>query len=184
MRYLENKTFDEIEPGQSASLHRKLTEKDIRLFAAVSGDVNPAHLDEEYAEGSMFGEVIAHGMWGGSLISAVLGTELPGPGTIYLGQDFKFKAPVKIGDELDAIVTVREKKEEKGIVIFDCAVRNQYGKDVIIGEAVVLAPKEKIRRKRPDLPAFREAGPNKYKPRQKALQPSQVNLPDDAAKRH
>ena len=86
MDYIENRTFDEIKVGDSASLVRTLTKDDISIFAAMSGDVNPAHLDEEYARSDMFHKIIAHGMWGGSLISTLLGTKLPGPGTIYLGQ--------------------------------------------------------------------------------------------------
>lgn len=84
MDTIENRTFDELRVGDSASLTRTLTRKDIQLFAVMSGDVNPAHLDDEYARSDMFHKVIAHGMWSGALISTVLGTQLPGPGTIYL----------------------------------------------------------------------------------------------------
>ncbi len=83
---IENRTFDEIKIGDSASLVRKLTREDINLFAVMSGDINPAHVDEEFARSDMFHKIIAHGMWGASLISTVLGTKLPGPGAIYLGQ--------------------------------------------------------------------------------------------------
>ena len=89
--FIENKTFDEIAIGDSASLVRTLSKDDIALFAVMSGDVNPAHLDKQYAEASMFHRIIGHGMWGGALVSAVLGTRLPGPGTIYLGQDLRFR---------------------------------------------------------------------------------------------
>ena len=95
---IRNRTFDEIAVGDSASLRRTLTKADIELFAAMSGDVNPAHVDEQYARSGMFHHVVAHGMWGGSLISTLLGTELPGPGTIYLGQDLRFRHPVALGD--------------------------------------------------------------------------------------
>ena len=88
---IENRTFDEIAIGESASIVRTLTQEDIELFAVVSGDVNPAHLDPAYAETDLFHRIIAHGMWGGALISAVLGTELPGPGTIYISQDLHFR---------------------------------------------------------------------------------------------
>jgi acyl dehydratase len=87
--YIENRTFDEIKVGDSASLTRTLTKRDIELFAVMSGDINPAHMDEEFAKSDMFHKVIAHGMWGGALISTVLGTQLPGPGTIYLGQSLR-----------------------------------------------------------------------------------------------
>ena len=99
-RIIENKIFDEIEVGDSASVEHTLTQKDIQLFAVMSGDVNPAHLDEEYAKSDMFHKIVAHGMWGGSLISNVLGTQLPGPGTIYVHQDFDFLKPVGIGDTI------------------------------------------------------------------------------------
>ena len=83
--YLENRTYDQMEVGDTASLERPVTENDIELFALVSGDVNPAHVDAEFAAGDFFGHVVAHGMWTASLVSAVLGTQLPGPGCIYLG---------------------------------------------------------------------------------------------------
>lgn len=109
---MENVTFSELVVGQSADLKRRLTQKDIELFAAVSGDVNPAHMDEHYAENSLFHGVIGHGMWSGGLISTVLGTELPGPGTIYLEQDMKFKKPVRLGDEVTVRVSVKSKRED------------------------------------------------------------------------
>ncbi|MBL4619389.1 MAG: MaoC family dehydratase N-terminal domain-containing protein [Marinicaulis sp.] len=124
MTMIENHTYDEIQIGDKASIIRILTEKDIALFAAVSGDVNPTHLDEEYARSSLFHELIGHGMWGGALISTVLGTQLPGPGAIYLSQTLKFREPVKIGDKIKVEVCVRE-KADGGRVIFDCQCRNQ-----------------------------------------------------------
>ena len=90
MQFIENKTFDEISIGDRAELSRTLTERDIDIFAIMSGDVNPAHVDADYAKDDIFHKVIAHGMWGGALISSVLGTQLPGPGTIYLDQTLKF----------------------------------------------------------------------------------------------
>ena len=111
---IENRTFDEIAVGDTASLTRTLTADDIQLFAAVSGDVNPAHLDPVYAETDMFHRVIAHGMWGAGLISAILGTELPGPGAIYLGQSLRFTRPVGVGDTITACVTVAQKRAGQG----------------------------------------------------------------------
>jgi phosphate acetyltransferase len=148
----ENRTFDEIAIGDRASLTRKLTRDDIALFAVMSGDVNPTHLDERYAQGSMYHRIIAHGMWGGALVSAVLGTRLPGPGTIYLGQDLRFRKPVGLGDVITATVTAKEKQTDKHIVIFDCHCVNQRGEEVISGTATTLAPTEKIRRPRTELP--------------------------------
>lgn len=152
MQYIENKTFDEIEVGQTAELVRTLKREDIELFAVMSGDVNPAHVDEEFARSDLFHKVIAHGMWGGALISAVLGTELPGPGTIYLNQSLNFRRPVGLGDTVTVRVTVREKKPEKKRLILDCECTNQAGETVIKGEAEVIAPSEKVRRPRAVLP--------------------------------
>lgn len=155
MDYIENKTFDEIQIGDSASLKRVLTTEDIQLFAVMSGDVNPAHLDEEFAKSDMFHKIIAHGMWGGSLVSTVLGTQLPGPGTIYLNQTFSFRRPVAVGDEITVTVTAVKKDDEKKWVTFDCQCINQAGKPVIVGEALVMAPTSKVKRPRASLPEVR-----------------------------
>lgn len=146
--FIENRTFDEIQIGDSASLERALTLQDIKLFAALSGDVNPAHVDDDYARSSRFHGVIAHGMWGAALISTVLGTQLPGPGTIYLGQSLRFRRPVKLGDRLSVTVTVTSKDSEKNRVSLDCQCRNQEGEVVVSGTAEVLAPAEKVKRPR------------------------------------
>lgn len=151
MDYIENKTYDEIEPGDSSTLSRTLTKRDIQLFAYMSGDINPAHLDEEYAHSSMFRELIAHGMWGGSLISTVIGTQLPGPGAIYLEQSLKFTKPVGIGDTINVTVTVKEKRN-KNRVLLSCTCTDQDDDTVISGEALVIAPNKKIKRKRVQLP--------------------------------
>lgn len=150
---IENRTYAEITIGETASLTRNISEADIQLFAALSGDVNPAHLDQDYAAQSMFGGVIAHGMFTGALVSTLLGVHLPGPGTIYLGQSLRFLRPVKPGDRLTVSVTVREKFDDKQRVILDCSCINQDAKAVLKGEAEVIAPSEKIRRPRPDTPA-------------------------------
>jgi phosphate acetyltransferase len=107
-RFIENRTFDEIEVGDHVSLERTLSQRDIELFAAMSGDVNPAQMDPAYASTDMFDRVVAHGMWGGALISTVLGTELPGPGTIYLSQNLRFQMPIGVGDTITTPVTARE----------------------------------------------------------------------------
>ncbi|MGM0676293.1 bifunctional enoyl-CoA hydratase/phosphate acetyltransferase [Ectothiorhodospira marina] len=155
--FIENRTFDEIQVGDSATIERRLTMDDIKLFAIMSGDVNPAHVDEDFAKSSRFQEIIAHGMWGGALISTVLGTELPGPGTIYLGQTLRFKAPVGLGDVLRVHVKVLEKDPSKNRIQFDCRCTNQDDQDVIVGVADVLAPTEKIRRPRTVMPRVRMA---------------------------
>ncbi|MFZ3119931.1 MAG: MaoC/PaaZ C-terminal domain-containing protein, partial [Variovorax sp.] len=143
---VRNRTFDEIAVGDSASIERTLTAEDIQLFAVMSGDVNPAHLDAEYAASTRFHGVIAHGMWGGALISAVLGTRLPGPGTVYLAQTLKFLRPVRVGDTLTVRVCVRTRDEAKKRLTLDCSCTNQQGEPVIDGEATVLAPTERIER--------------------------------------
>ncbi|MCX7891207.1 MAG: bifunctional enoyl-CoA hydratase/phosphate acetyltransferase [Burkholderiales bacterium] len=155
MEHIENRTFDEIQVGDSATLERTLTEQDITLFAVMSGDINPAHVDPEYAKSSRFREVIGHGMWSGALISTVLGTEFPGPGTIYLGQNLRFRRPVKVGDTITIKVTAKEKDAEKGKVVLDTECLNQDGEIVVSGTAEVIAPKEKVRRPRVDLPEVR-----------------------------
>ncbi len=143
---IENVTYDELTIGQSAQLVRTLTADDIRAFAAVSGDTNPAHLDPEYAANTLFHGVIAHGMWGGALISALLGTKFPGPGTIYLEQNLHFTKPVHIGDTVTVTATVTSKDELRHQVELDCQVLNQSGATVVHGKARVLAPTQKIRR--------------------------------------
>ncbi len=152
MDYIENKTFDEINVGDSAYLARTLTPEDVKLFAVMSGDVNPAHVDEEYAKSDLFHKIIAHGMWGGALISTLLGTKLPGPGTIYLGQTLKFLRPVALGDTVTVTVTVAGKDPERHRISFDCRCMNQKGELVISGSAQVLAPTEKVKRPRAVLP--------------------------------
>lgn len=151
MRYIENRTWDEIAVGDHAELTRTLKPQDIELFAVMSGDVNPAHVDADFAKDDMFHGVIAHGMWGGALISAVLGTELPGPGTIFLTQSLRFEAPVGLGDAVVVRVEVTEKRP-KGRLTLACTCRNQTGRMVIEGVAEVIAPREKVRRPRVVLP--------------------------------
>ena len=149
--WIENVTFDELRVGQSAQMTRQVSGQDILAFAAVSGDVNPAHLDVAYARDTLFHGVIAHGMLGRALISAVLGTQLPGPGTIYLEQSLQFMRPVHIGDELTASVTVASLEAAKKRVTLDCEVTNQKGERVISGKAYVMAPVAKVRQPRPSL---------------------------------
>ena len=163
MEMIRNKPYDSITVGDKAALTRTLTRKDIQLFAIMSGDVNPAHVDEEYANSSQFHHIIAHGMWGGALISTVLGTQLPGPGTIYLKQDFTFRRPVSLGDNLTVTVTVVEKREHHQILL-DCACTNQDGEVVIDGQALVKAPTEQIDRPRAVLPAveLKEQSSDRY----------------------
>jgi 3-hydroxybutyryl-CoA dehydratase len=129
--------YESIKVGDEASLARTITEAHIVNYAGISGDMNPLHVDAEYAAHSMFKERIAHGMLVAGLISAVLGTQLPGPNSIYLGQDLKFMAPVMIGDTITVMVTVTSKRDEKRIIKLRTTVCNQRGEMVIDGNAVL-----------------------------------------------
>jgi phosphate acetyltransferase len=149
---LENITFDEIKVGDSATLSRTVHREDIQLFAVVSGDVNPSHLDRKYAEESQFGEVTAHGMLSGAMISALLGNQFPGPGTVYVAQNLRFKTLVHIGDTLTVKLTCVEKLAERKHLVINCVVTNQDDVLVVEGEAIVAAPTAKIRRPRASLP--------------------------------
>jgi len=157
MTHLTGLTYDEISIGQTASFSKLVEEQDIRMFSAISGDVNPVHLDEEFAAGTMFRGRIAHGALTGAIISAALAMELPGPGTIYLGQTLRFTRPVKIGDRITAHLEVIGKRDDKKIITVACEVTNQDGKSVANGEAQVMASREKLRIERPALPRFKAA---------------------------
>lgn len=126
--------------GVTSSRTRTITDEDIRAFAQASGDTNSIHLDDAYAASTPFGRRIAHGMLTASLISGILGNDLPGVGTIYLGQNVKFKAPVFIGDTVTATVELTNYREDKRIATFRTTVTNQDGVLVLDGEAVVIAP--------------------------------------------
>ncbi|RMF11754.1 MAG: MaoC family dehydratase [Alphaproteobacteria bacterium] len=129
--------LEDLEIGQTASLTRTVTEEAIEQFAEISGDTNPLHLDEDYARTTPFAGRIAHGALSASYISAVLGTDLPGPGCIYLSKSLRFRAPVRIGDEVTARVTVKAINLEKRRVTFDC-VCEVGGKVVLDGEALIM----------------------------------------------
>lgn len=160
--FLENRTYDQIRVGDTACLERTVTENDIELFALVSGDVNPAHLDAEFAAKDIFGKPVAHGMWTASLVSAVLGTTLPGPGCIYLGQTIAFTKPVFPGDTVTATVTVLEKQDKKRLVRLETVCTNQDGETVLKGEATVIAPKDSVRVKRKHMPGIRLRRHDRY----------------------
>ena len=134
-------TIQEMKIGDCASVSKTISESDVYMFAGITGDLNPAHTDEVAAGKTMFKTRIAHGMLGAGFISAVLGMYLPGPGTIYLGQELKFTAPMRIGDTIKATVTVEEIIPEKNRAILDTTVVNQEGTVVIVGKATVMPPK-------------------------------------------
>ena len=155
MSQLTGLTYDEIAIGQTANFSKQVEEQDIQMFSAVSGDVNPVHLDDDFAAQTPFGGRIAHGMLTGSVISAALAMELPGPGTIYLGQTLRFTRPVRIGDRITACLEVTGKRNDSKVITLACEVTNQDGKVVASGEAQVLASRERLLIDRPALPRFK-----------------------------
>jgi 3-hydroxybutyryl-CoA dehydratase len=155
MAHIGNYTYNEITIGQTATYSKLIEARDIQLFAAVSGDVNPVHLDAAFAATTPFKGCIAHGMLSGAIISAAIAMELPGPGTIYLGQSLRFCLPVKSGDTLTVNLQVTDKKDKRGLVTLDCKVYNQHEKLVVTGIAEVMAPQEKLLLERPALPRVR-----------------------------
>ncbi|MEE4113832.1 MAG: MaoC family dehydratase [Desulfobacteraceae bacterium] len=135
------KTFDQLTIGDSDRFSKTVTDTDIYLFAGVTGDFNPAHIDEAYAQGTFFKTRIAHGMLSAGFISAVIGTRLPGPGTVYMRQTLDFLAPVRIGDTVTATVEVIEKMEDKKRVRLRTTCVNQEGTRILDGEALVSPPR-------------------------------------------
>jgi len=138
-----NYTYEEIEIGQTALVTKTVSEYDVYSFAGITGDLNPAHINAPYAEGTFFKTRIAHGMLTASFISTVLGMHLPGPGGILISNTVNFLAPVRIGDTITAICEVVEKLD-KGKVKLKSTVTNQNGETVLIGENLVSAPKVKM----------------------------------------
>ena len=135
-------TIHELRVGESASRSKTITETDVYLFAGITGDLNPAHINEQTASLTPFGGRIAHGILSAGLISAVLGMQFPGPGTIYLGQELKFTKPVRFGDTVTATCTVSELLPEKNIAKLDTICTNQRGEVVVKGMATVMPPKD------------------------------------------
>ncbi len=138
------KSFDQFKVGDQARFRKTIVESDVYLFAGITGDLNPVHVDAEFAGTTVFGRRVAHGMLTGGLISAVLGTRLPGPGTIYLSQTLKFLLPVYPGDTITAEVEVIEKIAGKNRLRLRTTCYNQKGEAVLDGEAVVVLGKEVI----------------------------------------
>ena len=151
--HLENRTFDEIKIGETASLSKTLTENDVALFAALTGDINPNYVDEDDREGVQ-SRVIGHGMWSGNLVATVLNTQLPGPGSIYLGQSLRYVGPIVAGDTITVTLKVDQKSTIDRSVRLACRAVNQLDQEVVIGSVEVIAPAEKIRRARDELPEF------------------------------
>lgn len=141
---ITSKTYDEINVGDAAHITRTLTKQDIQLFATVTGDMNPAHLDEAYAKTDVFHQIVGHGMWTGSMFSVLLGMHLPGPGTIYLKQTLEFLHPVHLNDTITASIKVIKKDDEHKHLTFETLCVNQKGDHVVSGEALALASPERI----------------------------------------
>jgi 3-hydroxybutyryl-CoA dehydratase len=135
------KKIEELTLGDSAQFTKTVSEADVYLFAGVTGDLNPAHIDQSYAEKTHFKTRIAHGMLGAGFISAVIGTRLPGPGTIYIRQELNFLAAVRIGDTITAKVVVSEILSSKKHVKLETACFNQHGEKVLAGQALVSPPR-------------------------------------------
>ena len=142
--FLRNRTFEELQPGDSASIVRVIGRDDLELFAAVSGDASAAQLDATFAATDRRGHVVAHGMWTAALVTAVLGSRLPGPGTVCQRQEFEFVRPVARGDTITATVTVREKRPEGRLVTLDARCTSIAGETVLTGTATVVAPDRTI----------------------------------------
>lgn len=130
--------FEDLKIGMTETLSKTISEKDVLTFAEISLDNNPLHVDEEAAKKGMFGRRVAHGIFVASLLSAVLGTKLPGEGTVYLGQELKFRRPVYLNDTVTAVVEVSELRPEKHIAILKTVVVNQDSVEVITGTATVM----------------------------------------------
>ncbi len=152
---IENRTYNEIKVGDTSTLARTLRPEDIQMFAIISGDMNPTHVDPEYARSSQFREVVGHGMWGGMIFSNIIGTQFPGPGTVYVDQNLNFDRPVRVGDTLTATVTCQRKFDHNHHILFECNCTNQDGEQVIHGTAEVVAPTEKIKRAKVTLPEIK-----------------------------
>jgi len=136
------KTIEELHVGDTARFSKTISESDVYTFAGITGDLNPAHVNEEYAKGTFFKTRIAHGMLTASLISTVVGTMLPGPGTVYMRQEASFLAPVKFGDTITAIVEVAEILADKKRIRLKTYCLNQENQTVVDGEALVSPPRK------------------------------------------
>lgn len=159
---LENKTFDEIKIGDTASISKTLTKDDIDKLAALSGDLNPTHINSDYAEKYNSSGLTAHSIWSGLLTSALLGTELPGPGTVYVSQQMDFNKTLKSDDTITLTIKVIDKAPETKTVNFECICLNQDGETVMTGSASVLAPIEKVSVESADRPEIIVKTYNKY----------------------
>jgi 3-hydroxybutyryl-CoA dehydratase len=139
---MKGRTISQLKPGDFAEFSKTVSETDVYMFAGIVGDFNPAHVNEEYAKGTFFKTRIAHGMLAAGFVSSTIGMQLPGPGTVYISQDLKFLAPVRIGDTVTARVEVTEIITEKNRIKLATTCTNQDGVKILTGEAMVSPPKE------------------------------------------
>ncbi|WP_071394653.1 MaoC family dehydratase [Bacillus tuaregi] len=144
-------TYEDIQIGDQAVFSKTISEFDIYQFAGITGDFNPMHIDEEFADKTIFQDRIAHGLLTGSFISTVLGMKLPGPNSIYLSQSFRFTAPVKVGDTIKAVVEVIEKQDRKKFIKLKTQVWNQRQEMVVDGEALVMKKQLEIKKEQSDI---------------------------------
>lgn len=140
---MASKSIDEIHKGDTAAFSKTLSESDVYLYAGITGDMNPAHINEEYAARTFFKGRIAHGMLLGGFISTILGTLLPGPGSVYISQSLRFLAPARIGDTITARAEVTDVLSEKNRVILRTTCVNQDGTLIVDGEAMMSVPQRK-----------------------------------------
>jgi phosphate acetyltransferase len=159
---IENKTFDEIKIGDTASISKTLTKNDLEEFAALTGDFNPVHLDEGYAKKHNSGKMTAQSLWSGLLASTLLGSELPGPGTVYVSQSLEFMKTLRVGDTITLTIKAKKKEPKTNVVRFDCVCKNEKGETVMKGSASVIAPVEKVFVPRSESPEILVKTYNKY----------------------
>lgn len=145
MDFIENRTFDELNVGDTATFERHISWEDVWLYAYLSGDYNPVHLDPEYAAETIFKGPVMHGMFCTALLSSAVATHLPGPGSIFVAQEFKLRNPARVGDHLTGVLTVLEKKRSRNFMLVECVISNQEGKKIFEGVTTVIAPSEKLR---------------------------------------
>mgnify|MGYP000856100671 CR=1 FL=1 len=182
LEFLESHTYDELNLGDTSALVRTLRPEDVKLFALMSGDMNPALANTEFRHSGLFRDFIAHGMWIASLLSTILSTQFPGPGTALMETSLQFARPVTIGDTITFTVTVRQKFAHNHHIILDCVGANQDGLVVVSGSVEVMAPTEKVRTKRAALPEITIS--DKYARLQVLVQRAEGLAPIDMAVVH
>ena len=176
MRMLENRTINEIRVGDTSSIQRTITKSDVLLLAKLSGDLNPIHVDEAFAGANMYGKIVAQGTWVNAVVSTLVGTKLPGPGTVFLNQNLNYRRPIALDDTITVNVTVRVRHGIGRQLTLDVRVVNQNGVDVADGSVDVLTPRRKICREAVTLPALAlDVSQSAFDRAQPVASPSAVN---------